>query len=514
MDKSIFVRENRKFWSQFKIKNNGPGLLIEESGRPMYLHINAVFAIMINQAKGYTPIWLGKKNSEEYQILKSYLPDVKTAKKQKKWWFLQLYAIFIAIFKFIKIVFTKNIVELSYNGVKYGDIVYDAYLFENKVATIKKLDLKIIKIIAKCIFRHIKIKSILKNEKCAGVLVSHLIGIPCGVMLRCALHYGHEGYLNTAQRQNLVTFQHFNNLEELNYPYKPFPVDVDQTIKRLGQNLEKTFLEVFETQVAGKGPSRDSLTAFSKDNKYYNDRTSFNRDYQLDPSKKNVFIMLHVFNDSPHSHFRWMIFRDFYDWFVQTLEFARKNNKVNWIFKQHPSIKYYVTQDTNFNKLLSQRPNNIVYIDENNQIDTRSLIYCADLIITCVGSTGFELPALNAIPSITAGDNPYANLGFAIEPKTKKEYFEILNKADKIEKLTHEAQQRAQAAYVYIKKFSKVKFHVYPHLSESEEKNRSIDEEYWSKILNQYSTKNDVILKELSDYIKEIAKPDFKRLTS
>jgi len=224
--------------------------------------------------------------------------------------------------------------------------------------------------------------------------------------------------------------------------------------------------------------------------------------------------MLHVFNDYPHSHFHWMIFKDYYDWFIKTLDFAKKNNKVNWIFKQHPSINDYVTKDVNFKKLFFKCPDNVIYIDENRQIDTRSLIYCADLVVTCEGSAGFELPAMGAIPSLTAGDNFYTQLGFALEPKTKEEYYKILSNAHKIKKLFSQQQKKAQAAYIYIYKISRVSFTACPQLSFSQTKGKNINSWYWNKVRNQYSAKKNTILKELNCYIKAVRKPGFKKLIS
>ena len=224
--------------------------------------------------------------------------------------------------------------------------------------------------------------------------------------------------------------------------------------------------------------------------------------------------MIHALNDYPHSHFRWMIFKDYYDWFVQTLKFAKTNNKVNWIFKQHPEIKHYNIKDVNFNKLFSKCPNNVIYIDENNQINTLSLIHCADLIVTCLGSAGYQLPAMGAIPSIAAGDNFYTQLGFALEPKTKEEYFGILNRADKIEKLTTQAQKRAQATYIYIYRISRVKLSICPAAPTPEEKDKNINPQYWKEICNQDSAKKNTILKELNCYIKAVRKPGFKKLIS
>ena len=506
-----FIKENRKFWSQFTIKDNGKKLLIEEPGWVMITHANAIFAMIINQAKGYAPTWLCRKNPQEHLLLRSYFPNVKIITAQKKWLPRKLYAVIIAFFKFIKILLFKDLIGFHYDKVKYGDIVYDAYLFENKVATIKKINLKIFKIISKCIFRHIKIKNILQNGNYAGVLVSHMIGISSGVMLRTALRYGYRGYLRCGHHQS--TLQCFKNLKEINFPLKSSQSDIRQIIDQLGPRLKKVFLKILEKEVSGKG-KRDSLNAFSKNNKYYINRASFNKDCKLNLNKKNVFIMLHVFNDYPHSHFHWMIFKDYYDWFIKTLDFAKKNNKVNWIFKQHPSINDYVTKDVNFKKLFFKCPDNVIYIDENRQIDTRSLIYCADLVVTCEGSAGFELPAMGAIPSLTAGDNFYTQLGFALEPKTKEEYYKILSNAHKIKKLFSQQQKKAQAAYIYIYKISRVSFTACPQLSFSQTKGKNINSWYWNKVRNQYSAKKNTILKELNCYIKAVRKPGFKKLIS
>ncbi len=507
-----FIKENRKFWSQFTIKDSGKKLLIEEPGWIMITHANAIFAMIINQAKGYMPVWLCGRDSQEHQLLRSYFPHVKIITAQKKWLLRKVYAVIIALFKFIKILLFKNVLELHYDVVKYGNIIYDTYLFENKVATIKKINLKILKIIAKCIFRHIKIKNILQNGNYAGVLVSHQTGIGSGVMLRAALRYGYRGYLRCGHHQS--TLQCHKKVDDVyNYEYKPVRADINQIIVRLGPSLKKVFSEILKKQISGKG-AKEGIDAFSKNNKYYTNRASFNKDYGCAHNKKNIFIMLHAFNDHPHSHFRWMIFKDYYDWFIQTFEFAKKNNKVNWIFKQHPSIKYYTTKDVDLNKLFAQYSNNIIYIDENNQIDTRSLIYCADLVVTCLGSAGFELPAMGAIPSITASDNHYAQLGFTLEPKTKKEYFEILNKADKIKKLTPQAQKRAQAAYIYINQFSRVNVSICPMLSNDQEKDKSINSWYWKKVVKLYQEKKDIFLREVKNYIKNVSQPDFKQLNS
>lgn len=504
-----FINNNKKFWSDYKYINSDNKILIEEPSISMIIHPNAIFALIINQAKGYNPVWIKNKSFHNIELLKSYNPNTEIATTPKISLPIKTYTILVSLAKFIKVLVTKNILGITYDKVKYGDIIYDTFLIQNSVATIKKINFKLTKIIAQCIVRHIEIKNTLKSGNYKGVLTSHQVGIRSGVMLRVALRYGYEGYLRAGHHQS--TLQCFKKPDDVyDYEYKPFPADIDNILK-FNNNLEKEFLEIMNLQISGKG-DKDGLEAFSKDNLLYTNRNIFNQEYKIDSSKKNIFIMLHAFNDYPHSHFRWMIFKDYYDWFFQTLEFAKKYDKVNWIFKQHPSIRHYPTKDVNIEKLFLNCPKNIYYINENKQIDTRSLIHCADLVVTCLGSAGFELPAMGAIPSLTAGDNFYTDLGFALEPKNKKEYFDFLNQSDKITKISKEKQDRAKAAYIYIYKKSRVEVSACPRLSADNEKDKKIDSWYWDKVIDQYIEEKSNIIIQTNRYISEVKKADFRHL--
>lgn len=504
-----FIQRNRDFWAKFPAQRTTQKILIEAPSIPAITHANAIFAVILNQAKSFTPVWLFNRDLD-IEFFKSHVPTAEYVTLPKLSRFSRLRLFFIAIWKFMVMFFTKDILSFSYDSVKYGDIVYDSYLASEKLATIKKIDIKLCFIIYACINRHENIRRVLSNDAFEAVLVSHQVGIHSGVMLRTALRYGYKGYLRAGHYQS--TLQCFEKLDDVyDYEYKPSPEDVDVVIATRGPNFDTIYNAVFDKQVSGKG-SKDGLYAFSKDNKYYPDRDSFNQDYGLDPKKKNVFVMLHAFNDHPHSHYRWMIFKDYYDWFIETLRFASKNDKVNWIFKQHPSIKFYTTKDVDFDSLFSDTPENIVYINENDQIDTRSLVYCADVVITCSGSAGFELPAMAGISSVTAGDNFYTDLGFTLEPETKEQYFGILGDLHNIERLSQEQQKRAQAAYIYIYEFSRVNMSGCPVLSLEEEKDRNMNSWYWGKVSNLYDTREEIIMNELRNYIAEVAKPEFKRL--
>jgi len=495
--------------AKYPLLTGGKKLLVEEMNLPMIVHMNALFALILNQAKGFYPIWL---NNQKYDdaLIKSYFPDSEPLKKSTFSFLLKIYASLIALAKFPQILVTGNIVNFYFDKIKYGDIVYDNYLYTYHVSTIKKINWRIIKVMAICIFRHLRIKTVLKSGNFAGVLVSHQVGIRSGVLLRVALRYGYHGYF----RFGTVLCDYKKLAEIYDYPLKPTSDEIDQIIEKLGSaKLETVFQEVLAKHISGLS-TKDGLHAFAPSSKLYSEKQKFNADFGLPKEQKNIFIMLHAFIDSPHSHFKWMIFKDYYDWFYQTLQFAKKHPQMNWIFKQHPSAKYYQTNDVDFNLLFSNAPKNIVYLADDNQLDTRSLIACADLVVTCLGSAGFEIPAMGGVPSITAADNFYTGLGFALEPTNQTEYFNILSRADKIKPLSETARNRAKATFIYIREYAMYDISAYPKLTFAEEKDKNINNWYWSRISQAYLSKKDSIYKEIDHCINEVKKPNFKKLTS
>jgi len=504
-----YIAKNIHFWLTFVPPPSSYKVLIEEAGSPVIIHPMGIFSIIINQAQNLVPVWL-RVSTRNFDLVRSYVPSAQEMTLPRLSVLTKIKFVFIALYKTFLMALTKDVLGFRYDGVKYGDIAYDTYLSKREVATIRRIDIHMARIVYACIRRHERIRRVLQGGNFKAVMVSHQVGIPAGVMLRCALRYGYTGYLRTGHHQS--AFLRFEKVEEVyNYPQKSSPEDVEIIIKTLGDDFEAVYDIIFNREVAGKG-TKDGLFAFSSSSKFYTDRRSFMDDYSLDPQKKNVFIMLHAFNDFPHSHFRGMVFRDYYDWFIETLKFAKSFDRVNWIFKQHPMIRYYVTRDVSFDEAFKDIPPHIVYIGEDRRIDTRSLIYCADVVITCLGSAGVQLPAWVGIPAIIASDNHYTNLGFALEPKDRKEYFDLLANIGQIGRLNEEQQKTAKAACLNIFQFARASVSACPLLSGEEEQGPDIDQWYWEKVLALYEREEKIIKKEIGSYIRTVAQPGFKRL--
>jgi len=506
---SSFVTTNRAFWSAFAPKESDALLLVEEPSIPMIIQNNGIACIILNQAKGYVPVWL-TNTDQDLPLFQSYVPFTRTICRPHFSLMKRLWMAAQAAGHFLRIRFTRNILGFAHDGVHYGDIAYDAYLADQRAGTIRHIDFPLLKIFYACIRRHEETRALLHAGNFRAVLVSHGVDLRSGVMLRTAIRYGREGYLRAGHHQ--MTLQRFLKQDDVyHYAYTPSPEDIETLLKKFGKEIDAEFEKELNFQIAGKG-STDGMYAFNPNLKFYDQRDKFCADYGLDPSKKNIFVMLHALNDYPHSHFKWMLFRDYYDWFEKTLEFAKLHPEVNWIFKQHPSIKFYPAKDVHFEELFVGAPKNVIYISPEKQINTRSLVSCADCVLTCLGSAGIELPAMGGIPAVVAADNFYFGLGFAREPRTQAQYFEMLAQLASITLLTTEQKHRARAAYLYIYRFARAPFSGVPILSFSDEKDPKMAEWYWKKVAALSGEKAERILREMRAYIDFVAQPAFANL--
>lgn len=509
MGLSEFIKKNGEFWRDNFNEHCDKKLLIEEMGTPFLIHGLALHSIILNNAKGYQPVWIPNE-SVSLELLKSYVPNTEHAKMYKLNFWEHTKIFFSAVWGYIKVLLKGNILSFTYDGVKYGDLVYDGYLDRKKIGSIKHIDLLVFSYIKKCIRRHVMITKTIELNNISAVLVSHRIGIISGVLLRAALKHGCEIYSGAGVHR--ATLMRTTDMSEMiKYEFIPTKEEINKLTSLPQEKFDKLYNFVRDFHIYGNS-SMDAKFAFSDNNNFYKDRESFAKDYNLDINKKNIFVMLHAFTDYPHSHFKWMIFKDYADWFLQTLKFAKKDKNVNWIFKRHPSDKFYPTKDIDFKKLFKNIPDNVIFLDNDNKLDTRSLINISDAIITCLGSAGFEIPAMTGVPSITAADNHYRGFGFSMNTVTKKDYFKILSNLKDIKKLTPEQQKLAKAVYMFIHYFSCVAFSSMPFLSLDDHHKPDMDEWFWDKVIELYNTHSDVIINEINNYTVEIAKKDFKSL--
>ena len=71
---------------------------------------------------------------------------------------------------------------------------------------------------------------------------------------------------------------------------------------------------------------------------------------KLDPSKPIILVAAHVFSDAPNG-LNDLLFDDFHEWLIETCLELKKNEKINFIVKEHPSSSLYGESDKVFEVL-------------------------------------------------------------------------------------------------------------------------------------------------------------------
>ena len=161
----------------------------------------------------------------------------------------------------------------------------------------------------------------------------------------------------------------------------------------------------------------------------------------LDPNKKNIIIMTHVFSDATFQSGNYC-FRDNYDWTEQTLAYAAKDDSVNWLIKPHPARHSYNDSLESVEKLIAKYPSKNIHVFPD-EFSTQSLLEVADALVTICGTSGMEFTCFG-IPVVIVGNAYYNGFGFTNHPKDKEEYFQMLANIKDLKPLTQEQIQMAR----------------------------------------------------------------------
>ena len=268
--------------------------------------------------------------------------------------------------------------------------------------------------------------------------------------------------------------------------YKKFK---NKNLKKLLNNSSKFFnLNVGKEihQIIKKKEKSNQFQSKKDVNKYF----GWNND------KPVVLILAHELSEGNLSH-SWNLFRNNFSWLEETIKQIKKIKSVNWIIKSHPSEHIYknkIKTPDIYNKLVNDELNIKLFPSSHNIQDFDKFI---SAVVTSYGTAGHEYP-LKSIPTIICGEAIYSGFGFSLEPKSKKEYFNILNKIDKIKKLNKESVRRC-FAFNYLYKY--VSLERIPILYETDISMKFDKKEFWKKTYNLIK-KNGVFYQSLYNSLK------------
>jgi len=401
---------------------------------------------------------IGKKLSETYKldcvgIIKE--GDLVAENIMKSFGFKHILKVnktnfLLRLFFFIKVIkilgsnkSIKWLIKYKKNRVEIGKSVYEHYVRFKKDPGPKKITITFYKFFLEALIYNYQFKKLFKNLKISFWVQSELQFIPHRIFFQNALikkakifiRFGdirdNSIKISTSYKERNANRTMFNK-KLFHYLFKKYKKNIikESNIK-INQNLKKFIgREVYQ------------LINKKKKSKKFKDKKDICKYFNWKIDKPIVIILSHELTDGNFAN-KWNLFLDDKDWLVETLNKIKKVNSVNWIVKSHPSESHYnsnVNAKTIFNEIIKDQNNIKLFpLDYNVQ----NIYKFVSVAITSHGTPGYQYPALG-VPTIVCGDTSYYGLGFNIEPKTKKKYFDLLYNINSIKSLSKIQEEKGK----------------------------------------------------------------------
>lgn len=445
-----FVKANSAFWERYWPSSGQTRcanyVLIEASETPVINLCNASFGGIVCHARKVRPLYLlkGLRDRSIRRVLQSYHPEscfIYTTSLRYliawPWTFFQAWRVWTGLRT------PSDILEFRVDGMRFGDVIYDNTLVRG-YSTLRTVDSDVLSVLHDFFQYRYLIKDIIRRYRLDSFVVAHTIGMFGGTFSRYLLRKEIEVINRVGSHEILV--KKFRNYSDVGfYPAKPERHHFEHMMS-LPDDVVLPKANAYLDERHNQRVSHIAVElAFNRNKRFFECREDFCLTTGLDPTKKTAFVMLHAFNDHPHSHFaRPLAFQDYFDWFERTLQIAQTVDTVNWVFKEHPAASLYPDKDVDLNAMFARvsKPN-IVFLNADADFNALSVRFLADVIVTCLGTAGMEYACVG-IPCLLAGESPYSGFGFTLEPDTAEEYETCLRRLDRFERLTPEQIKAAK----------------------------------------------------------------------
>ena len=338
----------------------------------------------------------------------------------------------------------KNFYE---DEVSVGEHAYAGVLRYYAVGTLEK-EKNAQKILKKFIISALITKKVFfnffSNKKFEKIILNHAIYVPQGIICDVAKLFKVKiiAY-TTAYKKNSFIYSYDDT-----YHKTMMDEDVNEWINiNLDPSKEKILFDYLNSRKYG-----------TQDMFYYFKNPSFEIEDQLkkigvDLNKPIIGILPNIIWDA-QLEYKNNIFENLVDWIISTIEYLSDRNDIQVVVRSHPGEVYsdrvskQLVKDT-IHERFNEIPKNLKIIDADSKISTYSFAdYCNTLVIYAT-KMGMEFsPYGNTV--ICAGESYIKNKGITLDPETKKEYFNLLDKFPDIEKPSAEKIERAKKyAYHY-----------------------------------------------------------------
>jgi len=330
-------------------------------------------------------------------------------------------------FKYKRINTKPDILNICFDNILVGDLIYDTYLKKFNKPTVDLNDKKIYELIDDFYNLYLYWKKYFNENKVKSVIGVHT-PYSFGLILRLAVKKNIPTFV-TSNRflyrlDKKMQFMHGNFTN-----YKNIFKKIRPNLREKAKNISKTKLLL---RFSGIGGAKTDLIT-SQNSSFTNKK--FGKKLIKNSKRIKILIAPHDFFDAAHVWGK-NFFVDFYEWLTYLGKISEKTN-YDWYLKNRPNhpgkFKIYQPHTNRVLKLFVKKFNKIKMLPNNyshNQIISEGI----DFVLTSHGSVGleyahFKIPVINA-----TNNNPHINYNFNINPRDIKHYKYILNHLYKYKK--------------------------------------------------------------------------------
>ena len=465
---------NKKIYEELKIKaKEGQKILICTSagGHLVHSHFDALLALALTRYGADVEIMLCDKALKSCMMTTSkFLPEEIFIKKGQKnickscfdsgkeaFEDLGLRVNYYSDFytKDDQIEINKQIKDMTYDqmrnfyeeNISVGEQAHAGALRYYAVGTLEK-EIHAKEVLKKFLYSALLTKKIFfnffSNKKFEKIILNHAIYVPQGIICEVSKFFGIKIIAYTSvYRKNSFIYSYGDT-----YHKTMMEEDINDWIDiNLDEKKEKILFDYLNSRKYG-----------NQDMFYYFKKPSFKIEDQLnkigvDLKKPIIGILTNIIWDA-QIIYKNNIFDNMVDWLISSIKHLSKRQDIEVVVRCHPGevnsdrVSKQKVKETiyeNFKKI----PENLKIIDSDNNISTYTFAdYCNTLVIYAT-KMGMEFsPYGNRV--ICAGESYIKNKNITIDPKSKEEYFELLDEFPNIPKPSNESILRAKKyAYHY-----------------------------------------------------------------
>tara|TARA_B100000795_G_scaffold259395_1_gene234331 strand:+ start:385 stop:2112 length:1728 start_codon:yes stop_codon:yes gene_type:complete len=362
----------------------------------------------------------------------------------------RIYNLVIAFKLLNKIKSIDALLKLKIEKIEFGKTIYEQYLRFKKNPEIKNIVFDFYFFLSQALILNNQFKKIFINNN-TYLIQAETQYFPFSLSKQNALKYKNKIISKGGELSN-ISLKIFKNLkdsrESRNRPSKELFELVYKKLKK--QKLKKLLNNSSRFFNLNVGKEIHQLIKKEEKLILFKSKKDVNKHFGWNNNKPIVLILAHEFTEGNLSH-SWNLFHNNFYWLEETIKKIKKIKNVNWIIKPHPSENIHNSKIITFdiyNKLVNDELNIKLFPSSHDIQDFYKFI---SVVITSSGTAGHEYP-IKSIPTIICGESNYSGFGFTLEPKSKKEYFYMLKKINKIKKLDKETIKRC-FAYNYLNKY-------------------------------------------------------------